>query len=37
MYLNAEFEIPIPKKVASIRSFKFFQNVNTMEHIQKVR
>ena len=36
MYLNAEFEIPILKKAASARSFKFFQNVNTMEQIQKV-
>lgn len=36
MYLNAEFEIPILKKAASVRSFKFFQNVNTMEQIQKL-
>lgn len=35
MYLNADSEIPIrEKKAASIRSFKFFQNVNTMEQNQ---
>lgn len=36
MYLNAEFEIPTLKKVASSLPFKFFQNVNTMEQIQGV-
>lgn len=35
MYLNAETRIPFPKKTVSIGSFKFFQNVNTMEQNQK--